>query len=347
MNVHYSKILLFFLLLNILVTLYHVNTHKKPSITTHNTTIYKPRLLSECDIQSSIYNNDADIKSVREKFDRQTSQRLREYDERMQDKRQKREEERDKNIQKIIEKDKMEKSLAEKVEIGCLKCGCALGGVAASIGIFGTVAVNELTKAAMTAALATAKEAGIAAGKIVGDAHGMNIVILGFKHFGVEKLGIEQFERFFTTKYYINVEKLADIIDTKLNATCSTSAMSSGKEAMCTEIRSKLGILLSGNERAPPGKEPIINALKQLAEKAKDTAVHVTETTTEQVTTAAIETNTEIVEAASSQLYSAIGYSVLAILIIVLVMIIIYLVLRYRRKKKMNKKAQYAKLLNQ
>ncbi|KYN92987.1 rifin, partial [Plasmodium reichenowi] len=49
----------------------------------------------------------------------------------------------------------------------------------------------------------------------------------------------------------------------------------------------------------------------------------------------------------STQLYSAIGYSVLAILIIVLIMVIIYLILRYRRKKKMKKKAEYTKLLKE
>ncbi|EWC89225.1 hypothetical protein PFNF54_01982 [Plasmodium falciparum NF54] len=53
------------------------------------------------------------------------------------------------------------------------------------------------------------------------------------------------------------------------------------------------------------------------------------------------------IEAASTQLYGAIGYSILAILIIVLIMLIIYLILRYRRKKKMKKKAQYTKLLNE
>ncbi|ETW32568.1 hypothetical protein PFFCH_00001 [Plasmodium falciparum FCH/4] len=53
------------------------------------------------------------------------------------------------------------------------------------------------------------------------------------------------------------------------------------------------------------------------------------------------------VTAESTYLYSAIGYSVLVILIILLIMVIIYLILRYRRKKKMNKKVQYTKLLNQ
>ncbi|KYN92983.1 rifin, partial [Plasmodium reichenowi] len=105
------------------------------------------RLLSEKDMQSSSYDNDADIKSVMQQFDDHTSQRFEEYEERMKDKRQKHKEKRDKNIEQIIKKDKMDKSLAEKVEIGCLRCGCGLGGVAASVGIFGSVAVNELTKA--------------------------------------------------------------------------------------------------------------------------------------------------------------------------------------------------------
>ncbi|ETW14904.1 hypothetical protein PFFVO_06196 [Plasmodium falciparum Vietnam Oak-Knoll (FVO)] len=45
-------------------------------------------------------------------------------------------------------------------------------------------------------------------------------------------------------------------------------------------------------------------------------------------------TKLSAVEASSANMYSAIGYSVLAILIILLVMVIIYLVSRYRRKKK-------------
>ncbi|ETW58859.1 hypothetical protein PFMC_05255 [Plasmodium falciparum CAMP/Malaysia] len=58
-------------------------------------------------------------------------------------------------------------------------------------------------------------------------------------------------------------------------------------------------------------------------------------------------TKVAAVEASSVNMYSAIGYSVIAILIIVLVMIILYLILRYRRKKKMNKKLHYTKLLKQ
>ncbi|ETW36561.1 hypothetical protein PFTANZ_02726 [Plasmodium falciparum Tanzania (2000708)] len=134
MKLHYSNILLFFFPLNILVTSYHEHNNKnKSSITPRYTQRYTSRVLSKCDIRSSIYDNDAQMKSVKENFDRKTSQRFDEYEERMKGKRQKRKEERDKNIQEIIEKDRMHKLLAEKVEKGCLKYGCGLGGVAASV----------------------------------------------------------------------------------------------------------------------------------------------------------------------------------------------------------------------
>nr|SPJ13223.1 rifin PIR protein,putative [Plasmodium sp. DRC-Itaito] len=103
MNLQYSKILLFALPLNILLILYAHNKYK-PYITTHHTPIYILRLLSECDIQSSIYDNNPQMKSVMQQFVDRTSQRFEEYDERMKEKRQKRKEERDKNIQKLLKK---------------------------------------------------------------------------------------------------------------------------------------------------------------------------------------------------------------------------------------------------
>ncbi|ETW15000.1 hypothetical protein PFFVO_06089, partial [Plasmodium falciparum Vietnam Oak-Knoll (FVO)] len=104
------------------------------------------------DTQSSIYDKDEDMESVKENFERQTSQRFEEYQERMKEKQQKRKEQRDKNIQKIIEKDRKDKLLAQKVEKGFLICGCGLGGgVAPFVGLFGGLAVNEMKKAAAVA----------------------------------------------------------------------------------------------------------------------------------------------------------------------------------------------------
>ncbi|CDO61578.1 rifin, partial [Plasmodium reichenowi] len=102
---------------------------KNPSIIIpHHTPRYTSRVLSEKDIKSTNYDNDPQMKNVMKKFQDRTSERLREYDERMKEKRQKSKEERDKRTQEIIEKDKREKSLEQKIEKGCLKCGLVLGG---------------------------------------------------------------------------------------------------------------------------------------------------------------------------------------------------------------------------
>ncbi|SOV84111.1 rifin PIR protein, putative [Plasmodium reichenowi] len=296
----------------------------KPSITSRHAPRYISRVLSEGNTQSTNYDNDSLMKKVMNNFNRQTSQRFEEYKERMQDKRQKRKEERDKNIQKIVEKDKMEKSLAEKVEKGCLRCGCALGGVAASVGIFGSVAANELTKVAMTAAITAAKEAGAAAGKIVGDTQGMNIVIEGLRALKADKLIPETYKSFVATKSYTEVTEL-------------TSSLLGEYRATCTGVKNSCPVSI---ERVP-------NLLEGALKKATSSAKAAADIATKEATEAAIKTSTEAIETTSYNFYAAIGYSVLAILIIVLIMVIIYLILRYRRKNKMNKKSQYTKLLNQ
>ncbi|ETW46411.1 hypothetical protein PFMALIP_05653 [Plasmodium falciparum MaliPS096_E11] len=314
MKLHYSKILLFVLPLNILLTLYHVHNKNKPYITQHTPTTTS-RLLSEKDTQSLNYDNDAEMKSMKEIFNRQTSQRFEEYEERIQEKRQKRKEQRDKNIQKIIEKDKMEKSLEEKVEKGCLKCGCGLGGVAAVVGIFGAIAVNEVKKAALVAAAQTGIEEGI---KVA-----------------IEKLGniveLSQFNLFdwtamVTSTTYNQRMKLVFMVTEAYNKCIDSNASSdflfcSGTEAM--------------------GNVPKVNPVQVISTQAADVAL-----AADKAAKNAESAKIALANAESTYLYSAIGYSVLAILIIVLILVIIYFILRYRRKRKINKKLQYTKLLN-
>ncbi|ETW39339.1 hypothetical protein PFNF135_06283 [Plasmodium falciparum NF135/5.C10] len=58
-----------------------------------------------------------------------------------------------------------EKSLSDKVEKTCLKCGGILGGgVEPTVGLLGTVAVNQLTKATTVASIGFATQEGIKAG---------------------------------------------------------------------------------------------------------------------------------------------------------------------------------------
>ncbi|CDO61576.1 rifin [Plasmodium reichenowi] len=305
MKRHYAKIILFVIPLNILV-----HNKNKLYITPHHT--QTNRSLCECDAQPSIYNKDEDIKSVKEIFERQTSQRFEEYEERMKEKRQKRKEERDKNIQQIIEKDKMEKSLAEKVEKGCLKCGCGLGGVAASVGIFGAVAVNELTKAATVSAFELATKKGIE--------EGVKVVIAKIKGslFSMHFQG--DWSNFINGSNYSASSGLVKAVKNALYSS-GKSCTKSSSDNVCSTLNSQ---------------EQWFGTVAEAGKKAAADA-----------TVAAEEAELAKVSSASSYAYSAIGYSVLAILIIVLIMIIIYLVLRYRRKKKMNIKAQYTKLLNQ
>ncbi|EUR58890.1 hypothetical protein PFBG_05947 [Plasmodium falciparum 7G8] len=311
MKLHYSKLLLFSLLLNILA-----HNKNKAYLKTRHTSTITSRVLNECDLYMPNYDDDAHMKSVKEIFDRQTSQRFEEYEERMITTRQKNKEQRDKDIQKIVLKDKMEKSLEEKIEKGCLKCGCGLGGVAAGIGIIGPIAISELKKAAAVAASQKGIQAGIAK--------------------AIEELGkIVELSEF----------KLIDWVS-KINGTNffkpnSLVAIVNEVYYMCDESIDAKGTLFCqaieglGNER---NVNPVRIISQMAAKAAADAGEEASKITAGEITAA----NT-----ASYNSYIAIAYSVLAILIILLVIVIIYLILRYRRKKKMNKKLQYTKLLNQ
>ncbi|CDO63775.1 rifin [Plasmodium reichenowi] len=347
MKLHCSKILLLFLPLNIFLTSYHAHNKNKIYITTHHTATTTSRVLSECDTQSSIYDNDADMKSVMEQFDDRTSQRLREYDERMQEKRQKRKEQRDKNVKKIIEKDKMDKSLTEKVEIGCLRCGCALGGVAAGVGIFGTVAVKELAKTATAAAVEGAQEAAIAEGLAAGAEAGKEFVIEELGKLYVSTLGGQELKIFFTTTDYTNSLKIISAINTQYEPSNCIFHSSGIRQPFCSWVMEKSAAAKKLPQMLQKGyvshTELVQTHVNEIVAKATTHAAEVTKEATKE----AIKASTLAAESTYANCQTAIIASVVAIIIIALVMIIIYLVLRYRRKKKMDKKAQYTKLLNQ
>ncbi|ETW44697.1 hypothetical protein PFNF135_00909 [Plasmodium falciparum NF135/5.C10] len=189
MKVHYINILLFTVPLNILVTLCHVYNQISLHIRNHTPTT-KSRLLCECDVYTSIYDNDPEMKNVMENFNKQTEERFHEYNERMQEKRKECKDQCEKDIQKIILKDKIEKelteklealetniktediptcvcekSVADKVEKACLRCGGILGGgLEPTVGLLGTVVVNQLTKTATVASIEFVTQEGIKAG---------------------------------------------------------------------------------------------------------------------------------------------------------------------------------------
>ncbi|SOS77275.1 PIR protein [Plasmodium sp. gorilla clade G1] len=359
MKLQYTKILLFFFPLNILLTSYHAHNKNKPSITPHHTRTTTSRLLSEYDTESSIYDSDEEINSVKEIFERQTSRRFEEYEERMITQRQKYKEQRDKDIQKIIHKDKMEKNLADKIEKGCLRCGCGLGSVAGSIGLFGAVAINIWKPAALEAAIkagldaaaidisATAEAARILAGK--------EAVIEGLKKIGISTLGGKDLGNYFATTPYKNVASIVQAVSEQNIKTCRFGSLKEGfipvgdgsrDTLFCQSVWKQTSAVSRSGEHIS-GIDVIQRTVQNIVTKAEgpaNTAAKIAEA----IETAKIKAAEEkTIEAASTQLYGAIGYSILAILIIVLIMLIIYLILRYRRKKKMKKKAQYTKLLNE
>ncbi|SOS76178.1 rifin [Plasmodium sp. gorilla clade G1] len=311
MKLHYSKILLFYLPLNILA-----HNKNKPYITARTPTTTS-RVLSECDINASIYDTDPYMKNVKENFDRQTSQRFEEYNERMNKNRQTCKEQCDKDIQQIISNDKIQKSLEEKLEKACLRCGCGLGGLAAGVGIIGPVAVSVWEIGAKALAIKTAEQAVIDAG--------VNAAIAKLKSsslFSKPPIVVE-WSKFIKPSNCGTVDGLVKAIKEAMDSIGNPCPSAQGTmDKVCSGISSNPDVWLGKVVKAGQAAATAKSATAETAELAK-------------------------VGDTSYAAYSAIGYSITAILIIVLVMVIIYLILRYRRKKKMNKKLQYTKLLNQ
>ncbi|SPJ08241.1 rifin PIR protein,putative [Plasmodium sp. DRC-Itaito] len=355
MKLYCSKIILFFLTLNILVTSSScAHNNNEPSITPHRTQIYISRVLSEGDTQSSNYDKDTGMKSVMQQFVASTSQRFQEYEERMREKRQKRKEQRDKNIQKIIEKDKRDKSLAEKIEKGCLRCGCGLGGVAASVGLFGGLGIYGWK----ISALATVKEVTISEGASqVAAAKGASEGLAKFiqlieSTFSIKELNGNLLETLFTSNTYTDVSNIPDLIYSQYNATCikfgpGAVPFTGSDSSFCSTVTTLPYVpgYVTGDTRST--NVIIQSHVKKILEEATAHAGEATEKAIEEAIATLTKEKTSEIAATCMGHQTAIIASVVALLIIALVMIIIYLVLRYRRKKKINKKAEYTKLINQ
>ncbi|SOV84074.1 rifin PIR protein, putative [Plasmodium reichenowi] len=375
MKVHYINILLFALPLNILE--HNERNHK--STTLHTPKIPTTRLLCECDLYMTNYDNDLEMKKVMENFNKQTQQRFEEYDERIQSKRKHCKDKCDKEIQKIILKDKLEKqmeqelttletkinihdiptcvcekSLADKTEKFCLNCGVNIGGgVTLSSGVLGgigAVALSPWQTKAMAAATAAAEKAGALSGKAVRIPEGIKAVFLGIKsNFPIEKLGFGSFKSLINERTYTNVEFISDTINTQYRWYCR--ALDNVHDDYVYTFFQKLGHAPGNVLGSSSGEVSIPDAIKAKVTEVLAEATKVAETEAARVAAAkkgvVLETSKKAIGATSYNWYTTISYSITAILIIVLIMVIIYLILRYRRKKKMKKKLQYIKLLEE
>ncbi|SPJ08237.1 PIR protein, putative [Plasmodium sp. DRC-Itaito] len=352
MKVHYINyiniLLLFALPLNILV-----NTHKRPHITPrHTQKIATTRLLFECELYAPVnYDNDPQMKSVMQQFEDRTSQLLRDYDERMKEKRMQCKDRCDKEIQKIILKDKIdkelmdkfatlqtdiqsdaiptcicEKSIADKVEKGCLRCGGILGSAVPELGAIGgsllnalntwqTKAINAAMEAVVTKATKAATQAGVRAVKLE--------IKLWSKDFITD--GFVDFTSVVKESTFDNGPILHKSAMKLLNESCNFGERGS-KNAFCrTILYGEDTTFKPFAEAGSAAFEKSLPLQKEAFEKANLAAVDATYV--------------------SNQI--SIIAPIIAIVVIVLIMVIIYLILRRRRKKKMKKKLQYIKLLEE
>ncbi|SOV83876.1 rifin PIR protein, putative [Plasmodium reichenowi] len=367
MKVHYINILMFSLPLNILA-----NIQRNHYVTTYT---QNNRSLCECELYIPNYDNDPQMKKLMENFNKQTQQRFEEYDERMKTTRQKCKEQCDKEIQKIILKDKLEKelmdkfatldtdiqsdsiptcvcekSLAEKVEKGCLRCAQNLGGIVApSSGVLAGIAeaaLSVLKPEALKAAIAAAEKAGALAGEAAGLKEGMNTVIRALTHYEIHNLFPEIYKTFVTKKPYTDVTKFSSQIVEEYKKIC---ARGENTRAEWIKFEYDVGIHIDGDngiitERA---EEAVPNFMKSVVRDATGPAESKAADVTASQTPAFKETYMGAVDTAYASYQTAIIASIVAIVVIVLIMVIIYKILRYRRKKKMKKKLQYIKLLEE
>ncbi|KNG75770.1 variant surface antigen rifin [Plasmodium falciparum IGH-CR14] len=372
MKIHYINILLFELPLNILV--YNQRNHyitRTPKATT--------RTLCECELYApSNYDNDPEMKAVMQQFGDRTSQRFHEYDERMKNTRQKCKEQCDKEIEKIILKDKIdkeltekfatlqtdiqsdaiptcvcEKSMVDKMEKNCMKCAQNLGGIVApSSGVLAGIAEGALIvwkDAEIVAAIAAAKEAGAVAGKAAGDIAGAaEITKLIKSTFQVQNIADQPLVSYFTTTPFNKASIITKALFNDYAEICLPGGARPGgdlSKPICKLVMEQ-SLATSGSKSVKPiefiGKEveTMVSKAEGIAEAKK------TEMTSTMTATITAE-KTGVINATYTSWQIAITASVIAIVVIVLIMVIIYLILRYRRKKKMKKKLQYIKLLEE
>ncbi|SOS79540.1 rifin, partial [Plasmodium sp. gorilla clade G1] len=332
----------------------HHNTTQiqKTKLTTTNT-----RLLCECDLYTSIYDKDTQMKKVMDNFDRQTSQRFEEYNERMIKNKKKCKERCDKDIQKIILKDKIEKeltktlsilqadissndiptcvcekSLADKVEKTCLKSGYGLGSNVPLLGVifgieFYTVALERATEVATAAGEKAAFKAAIDA--IVDT---IKRAIISATHSLPDSVPFSPELEGSAAADVLIPALTADLRATRL---LDPGSIQSSFLKVSSIVEETQPISLNASNAA---QGSLFVASKAGAEASKEAASAVAECT-KQTTLGKIFTFEKFFS-------SSLGISIIVIVCIVIILLIIYLILKYNRKRKINKKLNYIKLLN-
>ncbi|SCM18849.1 PIR protein, putative [Plasmodium sp.] len=382
MKIHYINILLFPLPLNILLLssqVYNQRNHKS-TILLNTPKIPTNRSLCECELYArSNYDNDPQMREVMENFDQQTSQRFEQYEERMKSTRQKCKDQCDKEIQKIILKDKLEKelmdnfatlqtdiqsdaiptcvcekSVAHKMEKFCLNYGVDVGGgVTLSSGVLGGIgeaALYAWKPKALEVAIKAALEAGAtkiaAAAEAAGKTRGVEIVIKVLKDWGINDFCPVLFKSIGNTTPYNDSATIISTIIAEHERMCSSLA-AGPTNTICTKVGESFNIISNINYTHFPTNYGIKKGITELVGKATKTADAAAKIATENAKAKITTEQTTAINTIFMGKQTTIIASIVAILVIVLIMVIIYLILRYRRKKKMKKKLQYIKLLEE
>ncbi|EUT70132.1 hypothetical protein PFAG_06080 [Plasmodium falciparum Santa Lucia] len=219
-----------------------------------------------------------------------------------------------------------EKSVADKMEKGCLRCAGVLGGgVAPGVGLLGGIGQLGLD-VWKAAAIKTATKEAIAEATDAAIEAGMNAV----------KLKIKELLDMFTGKPgYVDLLPIV-----KESTYKNGSALVESATNLINESNR-----IAGTSRMTSFQTTALYKGPYYVGNFGEAGTTAYETTLTSETATLKAAKVGAVEATYGSCQTAIIASIVTIVVIVLIMVIIYLILRYRRKKKMKKKLQYIKLL--
>ncbi|SOS76923.1 PIR protein, putative [Plasmodium sp. gorilla clade G1] len=359
MKLSYLNILSCYLPLNILLLSSQINIQWNHYNTTQiqniKLTTTSTRLLCECDLYTSIYDNDTDMKKVKENFNKKAEQRFHEYDDRVIKNRQKCKEQCDIDIQKIILKDKIgkqltyklstlqtdissddiptcvfEKSLADKVGKICLKSGYDLGSNVPLLGLisgieFYTVALQRATEVATAAGEKAAFKAAITAiEKTIRDAIiSSSISIVNDPYSPL-----------------LHGESAANVLVPALSAEFRASGSLNPVSLMSSYLK-----VSSTIEGINPISTEAINAAKDSLFTAAASGAGASEKIGPAVAASTKQATMGKIFTFENFFSSSLGISIIVMLSIAVILLIIYLILKYNRKRRITKKLNYIKLL--
>ncbi|EWC90560.1 hypothetical protein PFNF54_00607 [Plasmodium falciparum NF54] len=223
-----------------------------------------------------------------------------------------------------------EKSIADKVEKGCLRCvGVFGGGVMPGFGTIGGTALyalNQLKPAVFKAAIKAALEEGaaeiLAAGIEAGDAAGMNVVRYGLRYLHVHELFPVIFDSFVKTRPYNEITSIANSILLKYGPTC-TGLDNNSPPAACTKfqlnlgIHKKIGAMI--DTHGTPASTAIRQGLEGILEEATQTAEAAAKIAEKGVAAEITARETALIEAGFNSSITSINASIFAIVVIVLI----------------------------